>query len=88
MPEARGPNTQSITLRINGKKISVSAGTSVAAALVANGIPCRTSVHGAPRGPLCGMGICHECRATVNGVPHQITCQRMCETEMEVSTDA
>jgi len=47
----------------------------IAAALMAAGQSCRTSVTGEPRGPLCGMGICFECRATVHGVPHQRTCQ-------------
>jgi NADPH-dependent 2,4-dienoyl-CoA reductase/sulfur reductase-like enzyme len=35
----------------------------------------RRSVRGQPRGPLCGMGVCFECRATVNGEPHRLTCQ-------------
>lgn len=35
----------------------------------------RLSVTGEPRGPLCGMGICFECRATIDGKPHVRTCQ-------------
>lgn len=42
---------------------------------MAAGTPSRRSVSGEPRGPLCGMGICFECRATVSGVPHRRTCQ-------------
>jgi sarcosine oxidase subunit alpha len=58
----------------------------VAAAVVMAGEPCRFSVSGEPRGPLCGMGICMECRATVNGVPHRRTCQMTCAPGMEVVT--
>jgi sarcosine oxidase subunit alpha len=50
------------------------------------GEPCRVSVQGRPRGPLCGMGICMECRATVNGVPQRRTCQLVCAPEMEIVT--
>lgn len=35
----------------------------------------RTSITGEPRGPLCGMGTCFECRATIAGVEHERTCQ-------------
>jgi sarcosine oxidase subunit alpha len=48
----------------------------------------RLSVSGERRAPLCGMGICFECRATVDGVPHQRTCLLMCREGMEILTDA
>ena len=68
--------------------VAVPMGTTVAAALSTAGQPCRISAAGEPRGPLCGMGICFECRAIVNGIPHSRTCQLMCEPDMEVTTDA
>jgi sarcosine oxidase subunit alpha len=73
-----------ITLTINGSAFSVEQGTSVAAAIMIAGAHCRTSVSGEPRGPLCGMGICFECRAMVNGTPHSRTCQMLCDQGMEV----
>ena len=42
--------------------------------LKALGVGLRTSVAGEPRGPLCGMGICHECRVTVDGEAHVLAC--------------
>ena len=48
-------------------KFQVKAGTVVSAALLTAGIPCRRSATGQLRTALCGMGICFECRATVNG---------------------
>jgi sarcosine oxidase subunit alpha len=74
-------------VRVNGASVSVSAGATVAVAMVMAGQPCRSSVIGEPRGPLCGMGICFECRAVVNGIPHSRTCQLLCEPDMEVKTD-
>ena len=76
-----------LTLRVNGVSVSVPEGATVAVAMVMAGQPCRSSVTGEPRGPLCGMGICFECRAVVNGIVHSRTCQLLCEMDMEVRTD-
>jgi len=56
------------SITINGKLIPVNENTSIAAAMVMAGEPSRFSVRGTARAPFCGMGICMECRATVNGV--------------------
>jgi D-hydroxyproline dehydrogenase subunit gamma len=76
-----------ISVTINGKHMLVSEGTSVAAAVMMAGEPCRYSVHGRPRGPLCGMGVCMECRMTINGIPHRRSCQLFCAPGMEVVTE-
>jgi hypothetical protein len=44
-------------------------------------------VTGQLRGPLCGMGICFECRLTIDGLPQRASCQTFCRTGMEVRTD-
>ena len=76
-----------IQLRINGRTVSVALGTSVAAAIAqSGGTRFRQSVHGQPRGPLCGMGICMECRVTINGRSHCRSCQVPCAPGMEVAT--
>jgi len=74
-------------ITVNGTQVRVTSEMSVAAAMMMSGEPCRTSVSGEPRGPLCGMGICMECRATVNGRKHQRTCQLMCASGMDVVTE-
>jgi hypothetical protein len=80
MPEPRIPIT------VNGAALEVAPRTTVAAAMLIAGVPSRTSVCGEPRAPLCGMGICFECRAMINGATHQRTCQIVCEPGMEVRT--
>jgi hypothetical protein len=73
---------------LNGKPFEAAQGTTVAAAILAAGLPAmRRSVTGQPRGPLCGMGICFECRATIDGHPHARTCQILCHPEMDIRTD-
>lgn len=81
------PDSRSITVTVNGSPVSVGTSATVAVAVTIAGQPCRTSVSGAPRGPLCGMGICFECRVTINGSPHCRSCQILCEPGMDVRTD-
>jgi sarcosine oxidase subunit alpha len=86
-----------VTLTIDGRPLTVPAQTSVAAAILNRGASVgsqdatawhlRTSLGGRPRGPLCGMGICFECRATIDEQPHQRTCQTMVRDGMEIRTD-
>jgi predicted molibdopterin-dependent oxidoreductase YjgC len=78
---------QALTVSVNGIAMRVPAGSTAAAALALARIDAaRYSISGAPRGPLCGMGICFECCALVNG-RRQRTCQTVCEEGMEIRTD-
>ncbi|MFZ4636649.1 MAG: (2Fe-2S)-binding protein [Pirellulales bacterium] len=81
-----------VRITIDGVAVECAIGTSVAAAILNRGglgsWHVRTSVTGSPRGPLCGMGICFECRATIDGRPHERTCQLPVHDGMEVRTDA
>jgi len=80
------PDTLAISL--NGKDLTVPYGTTIAAAVGIGGDSVlRRSVSGEPRGPLCGMGICFECRVTVDGIRHVKSCQMLCREGMQISTD-
>ena len=80
------PDPATVTVRVNGATIAVPQGATVAVAVAIAGQACRTSVSGEPRGPLCGMGICYECRVSINGVAHCKSCQTVCVPGMDVST--
>jgi sarcosine oxidase subunit alpha len=70
---------------INKDPYEADPGSSVAAAILQSGkTHFRTSVSGQPRAPICGMGICYECRVTINGIHHQRSCLIPCELDMEV----
>jgi len=75
-----------ITLTVNGQSVRMPLGATVAAAITAASTYCRHSVSGEPRSVLCGMGICFECRAEIDGRPHQRSCQILCSPGMRVST--
>ena len=78
-----------IDLSVNGVPIAVPAGTMVSTAVALAGVTrFRRSVTGEARAPLCGMGICFECRVSINGREHCRSCQAPCENGMEVATDA
>nr|WP_008059756.1 MULTISPECIES: 2Fe-2S iron-sulfur cluster-binding protein [unclassified Pseudomonas]EJN27491.1 hypothetical protein PMI35_03352 [Pseudomonas sp. GM78]NYU07225.1 (2Fe-2S)-binding protein [Pseudomonas sp. SbOxS1] len=75
-------------LIMDGRTLKVAEGTTVAAALALAGDGCsRTSVSGERRAPLCGMGICQECRVTIDG-RRRLACQTLCQQGMQVQTRA
>lgn len=77
-----------VIIKINDVPVTVPAGSMVAAAVLKAGVSSfRRSVTGEARGPLCGMGICFECRVTIDGVAHVRSCQTVCENGMDVRTD-
>ena len=79
--------SEKVEILVNGRALQVSAEASLAAALLDAGVTAfRRSVHGEPRAPLCGMGICHECRVTIDGVPHRRSCLEPIVAGMEVWT--
>jgi len=76
-----------VRVTINGQLSEITTGMTIAAALVATGVrTTRTSVSGQPRGPLCGMGICQECRVTVDGRAHVLACQTLCRDGQTIET--
>jgi sarcosine oxidase subunit alpha len=77
----------SIVLTINDLAVAVAPGTTVAAAVLLAGHATRASVSGEARAPLCGMGICFECRVTIDGIPHLRSCQILCTPGIHVTTD-
>jgi sarcosine oxidase subunit alpha len=79
---------RNVTLLVDGRSVAATDDATVAAALLNAGITAfRVSVRdAAPRGPLCGMGICYECSVTIDGVPHRRACLERCADGMVVET--
>lgn len=75
-----------IELSLNGQPLQVADGCTVAAALCLGGDgSSRTSVGGQRRAPLCGMGVCQECRVSIDG-RRRLACQTLCRPGMRVET--
>ncbi|HET7373849.1 MAG TPA: FAD-dependent oxidoreductase [Gemmatimonadaceae bacterium] len=76
-----------VEIQVDGTRVETEPDITVAAALLnANVVGFRTSVRGEPRAPLCGMGVCYECRVTIDGVAHQRACMRVVAPGMRVGT--
>jgi sarcosine oxidase subunit alpha len=64
-----------VTIVVDGAPSDVPAGCTVAAALMSAGITAfRRSVSGTARAAVCGMGVCFECRVTIDGAAQQRSC--------------
>ncbi len=79
--------TALISVTINDHITEVNPGISVAAAIALSGNPVtRISVTGQTRAPVCGMGICMECRVSIDGLAQQLACQTLCLEGMQIRT--
>ena len=82
--------SRTVRLTVDGEAIVVAAEVTVAAAVLGTGRrACRASVRTRePRGPVCGMGICFECRVTIDSEAHVRSCAVAVRDGMNVVTDA
>jgi sarcosine oxidase subunit alpha len=79
--------TQAVQIEVDGQMHIAYEGETIAAALLAAGVRVlhMTGTH-APRGVYCGMGVCHGCLVTVNGVPNVRACATLVEPGLKIST--
>ena len=67
------------------KPISAREGQSVAAALIAAGERClRIDEAGNPKGAVCAIGVCWECRCVIDGVPDTRACMTQARPGMAI----
>ena len=76
-----------IRLQIDGQAIEVRRGSNVAAAIAQVTPYFHRSPSGQPRAPLCGMGVCFECRVEIDGVGQLRACMIPAREGMRVRTD-
>jgi predicted molibdopterin-dependent oxidoreductase YjgC len=81
-----------ITIHVDGRPIAAYSGETLFAVLCAEGIialrPAHRSSAETARGGFCGMGVCQECRVTVDGMPDRRACMTPVREGMEVVVDA
>jgi predicted molibdopterin-dependent oxidoreductase YjgC len=82
-------NERDVVVTIDGEPIAVPAQTTVVAAVFRRyGVRgTRTSVSGQPRAAFCGMGVCQECRMTIDDRAHVLACQTTCRDGMRIGTE-
>ena len=82
---------RTVTINVDGAELVVPAARTVAAALLLEqGRMAWRSTRrsGSARGLFCGMGVCHDCLATIDGRTSQRTCLVEVAAGMEISTVA
>jgi hypothetical protein len=68
----RGPAVQ---VFVDGEPVTAYEGETAATVLLAEGhLATRTTAGGAARGVFCGMGVCFDCLAVIDGVPNTRAC--------------
>lgn len=75
-----------VTIHVQGRATPVRAGQPLATALLGAGVvPFRaTPVSGAPRAPLCLMGVCFDCLVEVDGAQNVQSCMVEVREGMQV----
>lgn len=82
---------QEIHVTVDGHAVVVPQGATVSAALTIAANEgatrgARVSVRGEPRTMFCGMGVCQECRVTIDGRAHRLACQTLCREGQRIET--
>jgi D-hydroxyproline dehydrogenase subunit gamma len=79
--------SDAIEIVVDGEVMRVEPGVTVASVLLnSDHRVFRRSTTGEARAPLCGMGICYECRVTISDVAHQRACMVVVEPGMRIDT--
>ncbi len=80
---------QPVTISIDSTPVTVDTGTTVAGAMISQGVTAWRSTRNneRPRGLFCGIGACFDCLVTIDSVPNQRACMvRVCEGQ-QIDTD-
>jgi sarcosine oxidase subunit alpha len=79
---------QPFEIDVDGEKIVAYEGETIGAALLAAGRRTLrfTNKRQQPRGIYCGIGLCQECRMTVNGIPNTQACQTLATPGCRIET--
>lgn len=83
-----GTRGESLSITVDGDAVECFDGETIAAAMLAAGVPAFSHRGGEPRLPLCNMGTCFECGVTVDGAPLTRACLTSVRPGMRVETSA
>lgn len=75
-----------VTVFIEGVAVTVPQNTSVAAAVLAQGLDHTrtTPISNAPRAPFCMMGACYECLMIIDGKANRLACMETVREGMRI----
>jgi len=84
----RAERGRALTILVDGQPLGCHEGESIAAALLASGrrFTRWTARTGEARGYFCGMGVCHDCLVTLDGLPNVRACMTPVRDHQRVET--
>lgn len=65
-----------IRITVDGEPVSGRDGQTIAGVLIGSGLTAWRTAPTGGRGIFCGIGVCHDCLVTVNGVEGVRACRR------------
>jgi predicted molibdopterin-dependent oxidoreductase YjgC len=86
------PRGNPVTLKVNGRPVKAFSGETLLAVFFAEGIISlrymfKKNTPETAAGGFCGMGVCQECRVTIDGVADRRACMTEVREGMEVVID-
>lgn len=71
-----GQQSRQVTIHVEGRVVEARQGQTVATALLGAGVVAfrRTAVSGAPRAPMCLMGVCFDCLVDIDDLRNVQSC--------------
>lgn len=81
-------DTETIEVILNGQKIQVTGGITVAAMCLTQGLRFTrtTPISESKRAPFCMMGVCYECLMVIDGKSNQRACVTTIQQGMKIET--
>jgi D-hydroxyproline dehydrogenase subunit gamma len=86
LPDGHGlARGTAVTVLVDGAPVTAYEGETVATVLIADGEPAiRRTRKGSTRGLFCGIGVCFECLAVVDGIPNTRACMTFVRDGMTI----
>lgn len=83
-----GSDLETVEIILNGQKVQVQQGTSVAAMALTQGLRYTrtTPISDSKRAPFCMMGVCYECLMIIDGIANQRACVTYVKQGMTIDT--
>ena len=81
-------HVETIEIILNGNKVKVPQGTTVAAMALTQGLRYTrtTPISDSKRAPFCMMGVCYECLMVIDGKANQRSCATYVKQGMQVES--
>lgn len=79
---------ETFRVEVSGRELVAAKGEPLLMVLLRNGYWALREESGAARGPVCNMGVCQECRVTVDGEGAVLACMRPVDRDLTIGIES